>query len=664
MIRLFAFIALISSTFGTLQALEPEMAPPEAEGMRSIFNGRDLAGWDGDSRLWSVKDGAIRGETTEKLQARGNTFLIWTGGRTGDFDLRLSFRCGSINNSGIQYRSRHITTGVPSKWVVRGYQHEIRNSSQMGNVAGFIYDEGRWEVTFPAREASSEPLALVVSADAEKVALKDILIGDVWVMHGQSNMAFSLGKVQQGNMEAAQAHLPMLRLFSITTNEQSELQEDIRAEAITTGGWVVSSPETAVEFSAIGYVFGTRIQRALQIPIGVIKNARGGASIESMVPAYKFEDHPLANRYAESVRKRMAEFDPRAKALEKWQRQVERAKSKGKPEAEWPKKPVDAENLVSWDIPGQSPSDMASVYNGMFGVFKGFNIKGVLFHQGYNNAMIRQKCRPKLYRVLMKLMVEGWREEFKDPNLPVGVIGFCAGGKAQNEENFEALSIGGAAYIREAQRLGLADVGDPDHTVFIPAYDVQVPGLHPKKKRKHGERAARWALGEIYDKGVQWNVAELVSAEPQGDEMILTFDQRAVPDDKDTVLRGFSLAGEDGKFYMAHARHQAEGSYWDRTKIIHVWTPLVEKPVAVRYAWAWSPMGNLKVGEHPDLPIPSFRTDSWDYPESEDPEMSLMGRGEANAMKEEAENRLEYRRTEEAKRGVEVLEGIKNLGGQ
>jgi sialate O-acetylesterase len=481
-------------------------------------------------------------------------------------------------------------------------------------------------------------------------------------MYGQSNMAFSLGKVLQRDMESAQADNPMLRLFSITTNEQSELQEDIKTDAITTGGWVVSTPETALDFSAIGYVFGSRLQRALGIPIGLIKNARGGASIESLVPRHKFDDDPIARRYAESVEKRIAEFDPRARALEKWQIQVERAKSKGKPEAEWPKKPVDTENLVSWDIPGKSPSDMASVYNGMFGAFKGYNIKGVVFHQGYNNAMIRQNCRPKRYRILTKLMVEGLREDFNDPNLPVAVIGFCAGGKTQNEDNFEEESYGGAPYIREAQRLGLADVNDPDNTVFIPAYDVQVPGLHPSKKRAHGERAARWALAEIYDVRMRWETASLVSVDRQDDEMILTFDKRLVPDDKNSILCGFSLAGEDGTFYMAHARHRAEGSYWDRTKIIHIWSPLVEKPVAVRYGWATSPMGNLKVGNHPDLPFPSFRTDSWDWPESEDPEVIMVGRGDSKEMKEDAAERLEYRRTEEAKHAVEILERVKKLG--
>jgi hypothetical protein len=117
--------------------------PPEPSGMHAIFNGKNLDGWNGDPRLWSVRDGAIRGETTADNPAKGNTFIIWQGGRTKDFDLRLSFRCNATNNSGIQYRSKHITEGNPSNaWVVRGYQHEIRNELTLPSVAGFIYDEG------------------------------------------------------------------------------------------------------------------------------------------------------------------------------------------------------------------------------------------------------------------------------------------------------------------------------------------------------------------------------------------------------------------------------------------------------------------------------------------------------------------------------------------
>ncbi len=119
-------------------------APPEADDMQTLFNGSDLDGWKGDERLWKVTDGMIRGETTAEKKCNGNTFLIWKD-EVADFELRLSFRVSSVNNSGIQYRSKHITD--PAKkprndYVLRGYQHEIRNSGDLPDVAGFIYDEG------------------------------------------------------------------------------------------------------------------------------------------------------------------------------------------------------------------------------------------------------------------------------------------------------------------------------------------------------------------------------------------------------------------------------------------------------------------------------------------------------------------------------------------
>lgn len=142
MIRRLSLLAVCSLAVSTYAADAPEKAPPEPANMRSIFNGKDLTGWDGDPRLWSVKDGAIRGETTKEKKAKGNTFIIWTGGVTKDFELRLSFRCNASNNSGIQYRSKHIKNNPRNKWIVRGYQHEIRNQVKLPSVAGFIYDEG------------------------------------------------------------------------------------------------------------------------------------------------------------------------------------------------------------------------------------------------------------------------------------------------------------------------------------------------------------------------------------------------------------------------------------------------------------------------------------------------------------------------------------------
>lgn len=143
MARCLAFVALTWMASTGLAADGPQTAPAESADMQRLFNGKDLTGWDGDPRLWSVRDGVIHGETTEANPAKGNTFLIWQDGKLKDFELRLSFRCSNTNNSGIQYRSRHITDdNVRNPWVVRGYQHELRNEENLPNVAGFIYDEG------------------------------------------------------------------------------------------------------------------------------------------------------------------------------------------------------------------------------------------------------------------------------------------------------------------------------------------------------------------------------------------------------------------------------------------------------------------------------------------------------------------------------------------
>lgn len=143
MVRHLMLVAVSSVALNAVAADTPQIAPNEPADMRSIFNGKDLTGWDGDPRLWSVKDGALHGETTAESPAHGNTFIIWKDGLTKDFDLRLSFRCNASNNSGIQYRSKHITKGnVRNKWVVHGYQHEIRDETKLPSVAGFIYGEG------------------------------------------------------------------------------------------------------------------------------------------------------------------------------------------------------------------------------------------------------------------------------------------------------------------------------------------------------------------------------------------------------------------------------------------------------------------------------------------------------------------------------------------
>jgi sialate O-acetylesterase len=214
----------------------------------------------------------------------------------------------------------------------------------------------------------------------------------------------------------------------------------------------------------------------------------------------------------------------------------------------------------------------------------------------------------------MKLMVEGWREDFADPQLPVAIIGLCAGGSAQTRLNFEQEGFSTAARIREAQRSGLADAGDPEHSAFIPSYDQKIPQLHTRKKKELGLRTARWALKTVYGmEDILWDRAELLSAVPEDGKMLLTFDRPVLPDDFGSELEGFSIADESGVFYMAEAVAPPAKDKGERNKQFLISSPLVEAPVAVRYAWARAPMGNLKVDGVPWQPLHSFRTDTIDF---------------------------------------------------
>ncbi len=290
-----------------------------------------------------------------------------------------------------------------------------------------------------------------------------------------------------------------------------------------------------------------------------------------------------------------------------------RRAKKGTPITKLPPKPVLArESLRSWNVPAKSPSDAASCYNGMFGVFKGLNIKGVLFHQGYNN---RFDCRPERYRILMKQMIEGWREDFQDPNLPVGVIAGCgSGGEIQNcgqfriAEHFAAdlHPRSAAAWPKRCRRSGEYRI--------LARLRCSHPGSASEKRNFRTDfRAARWALNTIYGFGkqVEWDPRLRFRHPCRADVMVVAFDKPVRPDDHSLAIEGFSIAGADGKYYMAHAAYQTVAKKPDFTKI-HVWSPLVKEPVAVRYAWASSgPMGNLKVNGREWLPVPTFRTDKW-----------------------------------------------------
>jgi sialate O-acetylesterase len=545
-------------------------------------------------------------------------------------------------------------------WAPEGKEVEVAfgTLSAKGKAGG---ENGRWEVVFDAQPANVNPQAITVKTGDESVKLDNILIGDVWVMYGQSNMAIGLKTIYEGQFEASMAHLPLMRHLRIQSGAESEYVETDLKDKFINGddpdkNWKPVTPEVALEMGAIGYVFGSRLQLSLQIPIGIIDNGRGGASMESLVPRHKFADHPKAAEYLKWVDERRAAFSEEEflKAeMEKWQKKeadYQKAladdKAKGVDKKRRPPQKPDG-SIRTWSVPGRSPSDAAACYNGMFGVFKGLNIKGVAFHQGFNNAMMNTSCNPEFYRILMKLMVEGLREDFNDPDLPLAVIGFCAGGKIQTRLNFEEEGFSTGAFIRESQRLGLADAGNPKHAAYIPSDDQKIPQLHTAKKKELGLRAAQWALNTIYgNEAILWESATLLSAVPEGEAMLLTFDKKVMPDDLGSEIEGFSIADKSGIFYMAQAIPKTIADKTLMNTQILVSSPLVKEPVDVRYSWATSPMGNLKVNGIPSQPLHNFRTDNGRFePEvaHQDPEGPAKNSAAIKTLKNQATAALQTR---------------------
>ncbi|QDT08436.1 3-keto-disaccharide hydrolase [Planctomycetes bacterium K23_9] len=181
--RCFTLLALLAFALPAVADHHENHAPAASPDLKPIFNGKDLTGWDGDPRLWSVRDGVIHGVTTAENATKGNTFLIWQEGKTKDFELRLSFRCNATNNSGIQYRSAHLEK-ASNKWVLKGYQHEIRNEEDFPNVPSFIYDEkgkrGRICLVGERAEWNADGKKVIDNDLIDKAGFKELMKVDEW----------------------------------------------------------------------------------------------------------------------------------------------------------------------------------------------------------------------------------------------------------------------------------------------------------------------------------------------------------------------------------------------------------------------------------------------------------------------------------------------------
>jgi sialate O-acetylesterase len=319
---------------------------------------------------------------------------------------------------------------------------------------------------------------------------------------------------------------------------------------------------------------------ASQVPIGLIDVSLGGTTVEAWLTPETLASMPQNSDLLKQWKEKAAKYDP--------------SKS-------------DADPAFDRNYPGSSCTGMVSVIAGL-------TVKGVIFHQGYNNAL--EDSRPKQYEANFKALISDWRRVFNDPELPFGIIETSAGGEPQTLENYELRMIDPTPSIREGQFKAFRDL---PNTGYACTYDQQVNWYHPQKKVESGERMARWALATYYGFDVAWEPAVCKGVERVGERMIVTFSKEVKTSD-DRPIEGFCIAGSDRHFYPAKAAYvkikDEKGNPVDDKTRVEVWNKLVTDPVEIRYAWARNPLGNLVSLECPLIPVPLFRSDAWDYPEA------------------------------------------------
>jgi len=499
-----------------------------------------------------------------------------------------------------------------------------------GNSASATADKNRaWRVELPALPANSTPQSMTITGKSKTITLENILVGDVWLLGGQSNMEMEISDVENGGLEVASANYPNLRLLTIP---QGELPDETPGFArlyeysnyfkrhFRKGDWDVCSPKTVTDFSAIGYIFARRLQKAADIPIGVIDMSRGGTCVESWTPLQTLRemDKPEIKKVLADWDNKAAEFDAQKdleQRIEAKKQRIARMEKEGQ-------QITDEDRELPSDLRPGPLADMnhpGANYQGMLKPIAGLPVKGAIWHQGYNNAMGGLNG-PGMYREVFPVMIASWREAFKDPAMPFCVISLCTDTAPQTLDNYSEMMHNLGMEIREAQYKTFRDLydGGDKNIGFASSYDLRRAWYHPQVKIPAGERAARWALATQYgfsERQIPWKPPVLKDMKTQDASIILNFDQE-VGDQNNGDMLGFAIAGNDRRFHPAKAEYLQTGvdsknqPQYDKKKI-KLTSIMVPEPVAYRYAWGRNPLANVQAQGNKDLPLPTQRSDDW-----------------------------------------------------
>ena len=357
--------------------------------------------------------------------------------------------------------------------------------------------DGKWSVKLEAVPANSQPQTLTISAGTKKVEIEDVLVGEVWLCSGQSNMAFSMDGSQNGPADLPKADHPRIRL----------LQMGNRAGILK--NWQLCTPAVVAKFSAVGYYFGREIEREIDVPVGLIDSSYGRTDAEVWISKPALESSTEFKAVFLTWEKNKADYakamqDFTKGSLAKWEKDADEAKKAGKPAPAKPREP-------------QKPQTPAGMYSGMIEPLVPYGLRGVIWYQGENNT---DQDRAEPYRRLLPLLIGDWRSAF-GADLSFYIVQLANLGKNNFKDGDTPWPIEPWAVLREGQAITAATV---PHSGLAVAIDIGDPAtIHPANKHDVGHRLALVALAKDYGKSVVCSGPVFKQMTVSGSAATLTF---------------------------------------------------------------------------------------------------------------------------------------------
>ncbi len=472
--------------------------------------------------------------------------------------------------------------------------------------------KGQWSMKIGPLMASSEPRIMTINSEDSELSIADILVGEVWVCGGQSNMAWTMRGSTNADIEISAANFPEIRFLKLPNVASPREQNDFPIGKPTDwiGKWQRAVSPEVQNCSAVAYYFATRLHRQLKVPVGIIENSWGGTMAQHWCNKNTLKQIP---EMAEDIKifndKYQAWIDGGKEAgaqkrlaqdIAGWEKKRAEAKAKGEKE---PRKP----NANQYKNPGDGRQP-AGMFNGSLLPIANTTIRGILFYQGENNSF-GTSWKP-FYRTF-PAVISDWRKAFKDPEIPFGIVQIAGW---SNRRSMEYDMNHHCNVVREIQ---MDTWLNTPKTGLIATYDTNSNGsIHPGRKLPVGERSARWALSEVYkikrfgsNDPLEWKGPLFKEAKFESGKAFVTFEEgtdRGIRLDQDVDV-GFVLAGKDKIFH--HAKARITQSKKDKNPQIEIWCDEVKEPVAVRYAFSNLPIGGLMNAR--EIPAYPFRSDNW-----------------------------------------------------